>query len=55
MKGLKKTNFELAVAEKAPWELIYRKVWQSEDGEYFVKYNGETINVTNKKDNFIKA
>lgn len=50
---MKKTNFEFAVAEKNPWEYIYRKVWQTEDGEYFVKYNGKTINVTAKKDNFI--
>ena len=51
---MKKTEYKMMVKDSfcygAP---IYRRVWQDENGEYFVKYNGEIINVTFAKNGFI--
>ena len=50
---MKKTNYSFMVA----WGMncyngIWRRVYE-QDGRYFVKYNGETKDVTEKKSDFI--
>lgn len=50
---MKKTNYKMKVRDSfcygAP---IYRRVWIDENGEYWVKDNGELNNVTHAKNSF---
>lgn len=32
----------------------YRRIWQDENGRFFIKYNGEIIDVTSAKDKFLE-
>ena len=55
MKGLKKTEYIMKVKDSCCYGApIYRRVWVDENGEYFVKCDGELINVTFAKNDFIK-
>lgn len=51
---MKKTNYRVMMRQSycygAP---IYRRVWVDENGEYFVKYEGELCNVTHLKNGFM--
>ena len=51
---MKKTNYSYMVS----WGMnhyngIWRRVYEK-DGRYFVKYNGEVIDVTDAKDKFVE-
>lgn len=50
--AMKKTRFWFCVSETVYLQGIFRRVWT--DGErFFVKYNGQTWDVTDKQDWFI--
>ena len=54
-KTLKKTEYSFMVS----WGMncyngIWRRVYVDENGNYFVKYNGELKDVTHAKKDFIK-
>ena len=52
---MKKTSYTMLVsAGLASGAETYRRVWVDANGEYFVKVNGETRNVTFAKNYFIK-
>ena len=54
MTNLKKTNYKMMVRQSycygAP---VYRRVWVDENGDYFVKDNGELCNVTHARKGFM--
>lgn len=55
MKGLKKTEFVFMTSfNYTTFKETYRRVWQDENGNYFVKVNGELRDVTKAKNDFIK-
>lgn len=55
MKGMKKTKYTMLVsAGLAFGNEKYRRVWQDENGNYFVKVDGELKNVTRAKEYFIE-
>lgn len=55
MMKLKKTKYSYMTSfNYTTFKETYRRVWQDENGEYFIKHNGEWKNVTNAKDRFIE-
>lgn len=50
---MKKTNYIMMVSSGFVSGEQYRRVWQDENGEYFVKVDGELRNVTHCKPYFI--
>lgn len=51
---LKKTNYTMKVKDACCYGTpIYRRVWIDENGEYFVKFEGELKNVTFAKNGFM--
>lgn len=49
---MKKTNYSFMVSSsyvKSTWRKVYE-----ENGKYFVKYNNQWIDVTDKKDKFVE-
>ena len=54
MKNMKKTNYSIMVRDSVCYGApIYRRVWVNEDGEYFVKFEGNIWNVTSRKYGFV--
>ena len=52
---MKRTEYTMKVRDAYCYgSPIYRRVWIDENGEYFVKFEGELHNVTFAKDSFIK-
>lgn len=53
-KDMKKTNYTMLVsAGVASGTEKYRRVWQDENGNYFIKIDGEYRNVNHAQNNFI--
>lgn len=51
---MKKTNFEFMISfNQTTFSGTYRRVWEK-DGRFFVKVNGECIDVTKFEKDFIK-
>ena len=51
---MKKTNFTMLVSAGFFKCETYRRVWEDDNGNYFVKINGEVRNVNHAKEWFIK-
>lgn len=51
---MKKTNYTMLINAGFYKNETYRRVWEDENGNYFVKVKGEWINVNHAKDWFIK-
>lgn len=51
---MKKTEYILLVSSGVANGEKYRRVWQDENGDCFIKYNGETRNVNHCKELFIR-
>ena len=51
---MKKTCYTMMVSSSFVGNEVYRRVWVDEDGNYFVKHQGEIRNVNHAKANFIK-
>lgn len=52
--GMKKTEYTMIAITNMSGLDITRRVWADENGNYFVKLNGEIRNVTKFKNDFIK-
>lgn len=52
---MKKTDFQMLVIASMNGANIYRRVYIDENGRYYIKYNGEVRDVTEKKAYFIRG
>ena len=51
---MKKTQFTMMVSSSQTYsKATFRRVWQDDNGDYFVKVDGQLRNVTFAKDSFI--
>lgn len=52
---MKKTEYKMKVRDAYCYgSPVYRRVWVDENGEYFVKFDGELSNVSFDKNTFIR-
>lgn len=52
-KKLKKTKYSFMYSSTV-YKGFFRRVWQDENGEYFIKRDGNLENVSDYKENFIE-
>jgi len=51
---MKKTKYTMMVSSSFCGKENYRRVWEDENGNYFVKIDGEIRNVNHARKDFIK-
>lgn len=51
---MKKTNYMMLVSSNFCSNEKYRRVWEDENGNYFIKIDGEVRNVNHAKAHFIE-